>query len=58
VYGGFPGYFCAEDYMKGSFRSMRGEGDDDIVPRSGLDVERRFAEKRWHATQVLEWGAA
>jgi predicted DNA-binding transcriptional regulator YafY len=49
-----PADFRAEDYMKGSFRAMRGEGEYDVVLRFRADIARRFAEKRWHASQVVE----
>ncbi len=49
-----PADFQAEVYLKGSFRAFRGEGDHRVVLRFRTDVARRFAEKRWHASQLLE----
>jgi predicted DNA-binding transcriptional regulator YafY len=49
-----PGDFRVEDYLRGSFRAFRGEGDHQVVLRFKPDVARRFAEKKWHASQVLE----
>ena len=49
-----PADFRAQDYLKGSFRALRGDGDYHVVLRFRTDVARRFAEKRWHASQILE----
>jgi predicted DNA-binding transcriptional regulator YafY len=49
-----PASFRIEDYLKGSFRALRGDGDYRVVLRFHKDVARRFAEKRWHTSQVLE----
>jgi predicted DNA-binding transcriptional regulator YafY len=49
-----PANFRVDDFLKGSFRAMRGEGDYQVVLRFRSDVARRFAEKRWHPSQVLE----
>jgi len=49
-----PADFRVEDYLKGSFRAVRGDGDYRVVLRFRTDVARRFAEKRWHASQILE----
>ena len=49
-----PAGFRAEDFMKGSFRAVRGDGDHRVVLRFGPQAAGWFAEKRWHASQVLE----
>jgi predicted DNA-binding transcriptional regulator YafY len=49
-----PADFRVEDYLIGSFRAGRGNGDYLVVLRFGRDVARRFAEKRLHTNQVLE----
>ncbi len=49
-----PADFRVEDYLKGSFRAFRGGGDHHVVLRFKPEVARRFAEKKWHASQVLE----
>ena len=49
-----PADFRVEDYLRGSFRAVRGDGDYHVVLRFRADVARRFTEKRWHASQVLE----
>jgi hypothetical protein len=48
-----PADFGVEDYLKGSFRVGRGNGECLVMRRSGIEVAR-FAEKRLHTTQVLE----
>ncbi len=49
-----PADFRVEDYLKGSFRAFRGGGDHHVVLRFRPEVARRFAEKKWHASQALE----
>ncbi len=49
-----PADFRIDDYLKGSFRAVRGDGDYEVVLRFKPEVARRFGEKRWHASQVLE----
>jgi predicted DNA-binding transcriptional regulator YafY len=49
-----PAEFRVEDYMQGSFRAVRGDGDYEVVLRFTPDVAGRIAEKRWHPTQTLE----
>ena len=49
-----PADFRVEDYLKGSFRAFRGAGDHHVVLRFKPEVARRFAEKKWHASQALE----
>jgi predicted DNA-binding transcriptional regulator YafY len=46
--------FRLEDYMKGSFRTVRGDGDHDILLRFAPDVAGRIAEKQWHPCQTVE----
>jgi hypothetical protein len=49
-----PADFRVDKYLKGSFRTVRGDGDYVVVLRFGRDVARRYAEKRLHTNQVLE----
>ena len=49
-----PADFRAVDYMKGSFRAMRGDGEYAVVLRFSSTVAGWIAEKRWHGSQVLE----
>jgi predicted DNA-binding transcriptional regulator YafY len=49
-----PADFRAENYLRNSFRVMSGDGDHRVVLRFKPEAARRFAEKKWHATQVLE----
>jgi predicted DNA-binding transcriptional regulator YafY len=49
-----PSGFRIAEFLKGSFRAVRGDGDYHVVLRFRSDVARRFAEKQWHASQVLE----
>jgi predicted DNA-binding transcriptional regulator YafY len=49
-----PAEFRVEDYMQGSFRAVRGDGDYEVVLRFTLDVAGRIAEKRWHPSQTIE----
>jgi WYL domain len=49
-----PVDFRVDKYLKGSFRTVRGDGDYVVVLRFGRDVARRYAEKRSHTNQVLE----
>ena len=49
-----PPGFRTEDYLKGSFRAVRGDGDHQVVLRFKPEVARRFAERKWHRAQVLE----
>ena len=49
-----PPDFRLEDYMRGSFRTVRGDGDYEIVLRFTPDVAGRIAEKQWHPSQTLE----
>jgi predicted DNA-binding transcriptional regulator YafY len=44
----WPADFQVDEYLKGSFRTVRGDGDYLAVLRFGRDVARRFAEKRLH----------
>jgi len=50
----WPADFRVEDYLKGSFRAARGDGDYQVVLRLRPETARRFAEKRWHSSQELE----
>ncbi len=49
-----PADFRVEDYMQGSFRAVRGDGDYEVVLRFTPNVAGRIAEKRWHPSQTLE----
>ncbi len=49
-----PAGFRVEDYLRGSFRAFRGGNDHHVVLRFKPEVARRFAEKKWHASQLLE----
>jgi predicted DNA-binding transcriptional regulator YafY len=49
-----PEGFRVEDYQKGSFRAYPGDGDYHVVLRFKPGVARRFAEKKWHASQILD----
>jgi hypothetical protein len=49
-----PADFRAVDYMKGSFRAMRGDGEYAVVLRFSPTVAVWIAEKKWHPSQVLE----
>lgn len=49
-----PAGFRAADFMKGSFRALRGDGDHDVVLRFGPQAAGWIREKTWHASQVLE----
>jgi predicted DNA-binding transcriptional regulator YafY len=49
-----PSEFRVEDYMGGSFRAVRGDGDHRVVLRFKADFAGRIAEKVWHASQTIE----
>jgi predicted DNA-binding transcriptional regulator YafY len=49
-----PADFRVEDYMQGSFRAVRGDGDYRVVLRFAPAVARRIAEKQWHPSQAIE----
>jgi predicted DNA-binding transcriptional regulator YafY len=49
-----PADFRLEEYMKGSFRAMRGEGEYDVVLRFSPGIAGLIAEWHWHSSQVLE----
>ena len=49
-----PTDFRIEDYMKGSFRSVRGDGHYQVALRFAPDFAGRIAEKVWHPSQSLE----
>jgi predicted DNA-binding transcriptional regulator YafY len=51
---GLPADFRIVDYMKGSFRSFRGDGHHHVVLRFAPEVAPRIAEKQWHSSQTLE----
>jgi predicted DNA-binding transcriptional regulator YafY len=49
-----PADFRVDDYLRGSFRAVRGDGEYRVVLRFHATAARRFSEKRWHKSQVLE----
>jgi predicted DNA-binding transcriptional regulator YafY len=49
-----PGGFRLEEYLKGSFRALRGDGDYDIALHFSPEVADRIKERRWHSSQKLE----
>jgi predicted DNA-binding transcriptional regulator YafY len=49
-----PSDFRLEEYLKGSFRALRGDGDYDVVLRFSPDVADRVEERRWHPSQAHE----
>jgi predicted DNA-binding transcriptional regulator YafY len=49
-----PADFRVEDYMRGSFRAVRGDGDYHVVLRFVPELAPRIAEKQWHSSQILE----
>ena len=49
-----PADFRVEDYMQGSFRAVRGDGDYRVVLRFAPAVAGRVAEKQWHPSQAIE----
>ena len=49
-----PAGFRVEEYLRGSFRAVRGDGDHEVVLRFHPDIARRVAEKKWHPSQVLK----
>jgi predicted DNA-binding transcriptional regulator YafY len=49
-----PADFRVADFMRGSFRAMRGEGAYDVVLRFGSQAAGWIREKQWHPSQVHE----
>jgi predicted DNA-binding transcriptional regulator YafY len=49
-----PADFRLEDYMHGSFRAVRGDGDHEVVLRFTPEIAGRISEKRWHPSQTVE----
>jgi predicted DNA-binding transcriptional regulator YafY len=49
-----PADFRVEDYMRGSFRAVRGDGAYGVVLRFAPGVAGRIAEKQWHSSQTIE----
>jgi predicted DNA-binding transcriptional regulator YafY len=49
-----PADFRVEDYMQGSFRAVRGDGDYRVVLRFAPAVAGRIDEKQWHPSQTIE----
>jgi predicted DNA-binding transcriptional regulator YafY len=49
-----PGDFSVEDYMKGSFRLIKGDGDHRVVLRFRPEAAVWVAERTWHSSQVEE----
>jgi predicted DNA-binding transcriptional regulator YafY len=51
-----PAGFRIEDYMQGSFRAVRGDGNYRVVLRFARDVAGRITEKEWHPSQTVKVG--
>lgn len=49
-----PADFRVEDYMAGSFRTVRGEGHHHVVLRFAPEFAGRVAERSWHPSQQGE----
>ncbi|MBV8382995.1 MAG: WYL domain-containing protein [Planctomycetaceae bacterium] len=49
-----PADFRVEDYMGGSFRTVRGEGHYQVELRFAPEFAGRIAEKVWHPSQEIE----
>lgn len=49
-----PAGFRVEDYMGGSFRTVRGEGRHRVVLRFAPGSAGRLAERTWHPSQASE----
>jgi len=49
-----PADFHVEDYMKGSFRAVRGDENHDVILRFTPEAAGWIAERNWHSSQVLE----
>ena len=47
-----PADIRAADFMKGSFRAMRGVGEYDVVLRFGSHAAGWIKKKQWHPSQV------
>ncbi len=52
-----PADFRVEDYMGGSFRTVRGEGHYRVELRFTPEFAGRIAEKVWHHSQMSKWEA-
>jgi predicted DNA-binding transcriptional regulator YafY len=52
-----PADFRVEDYMGGSFRTVRGEGHYQVELRFAPEFAGRIVEKVWHHSQTSEWEA-
>jgi predicted DNA-binding transcriptional regulator YafY len=49
-----PADFLVEDYMSGSFRTVRGGGHHRVALRFTPEAAGRIAEKVWHPSQAIE----
>jgi predicted DNA-binding transcriptional regulator YafY len=49
-----PDDFRVEDYMGGSFRTVRGEGHHRVALRFTPEFAGRIAERIWHPSQSIE----
>jgi proteasome accessory factor B len=49
-----PADFKVEDYMRGSFRALRGEGHYRVLLQFPPEFAGRIAEKTWHWSQTCE----
>ena len=46
-----PADFRLENYLEGTFRAFRGEGDHKVVLRFSPELSGRIAERSWHPSQ-------
>jgi predicted DNA-binding transcriptional regulator YafY len=49
-----PADFRVEEYLKGGFRAVRGDGAYHVVLRFRPEVARRFEERPWRISPFLE----
>jgi predicted DNA-binding transcriptional regulator YafY len=49
-----PTDFRREEYMQGSFRALRGDGDHEVFLRFSAELARRIQERTWHPSQTEE----
>jgi predicted DNA-binding transcriptional regulator YafY len=49
-----PADFRVEDYMKGSFRAVRGDGHHQVAILFRPPTAGRIAERTWHPSQTIE----
>jgi len=49
-----PAAFRLAEYLEGSFRAIRGDGDHAVVLQFSPELARRVGERTWHPSQKLE----